>query len=375
MGSKPLGGVWRTPSGVILALGLTIGWSMIPARAAGGWWVRAPSSTPPISAVASDQGAVTLAISKGQPGWYSPTSGEFTSIISPLQPAASLGIAVAVAAAGQRGVVAYQHGLIAEVSRGGLSRRVGVVQGVPRAVAVTAGQGVAVVTSQGLFTGLPGARLTLVAAGDGQALIAPPAGGLPWLALLSGWLWRRAAGQGWVRAAGSPNFGLETEAIAQLDSGVILVGQPGGLIWRREQGSWSRALQVLPYGGLGGVPGVTSLVAVGSSSAYLGTDGFGTLLTPDGGYTWYRAPPSQAAITGLATVGPVFVRQAHGFVVGLSSGAVFLHRLQAFPEPPSYTPTVNAAELGGTAAVTLGAALLVTLLLWLLVLRERRLSV
>jgi hypothetical protein len=163
--------------------------------------------------------------------------------------------------------------------------------------------------------------------------------------------------------------------VAELSSGVILVGQPGGLIWRGAGGIWSRAFQILPYGGLGGVPAVTALVSDGSTSAYVATDGFGTLLTPDGGFSWYRAPPSDGAILALATVGPVFSSRAHGFVVALSPGRVFLHRLQLLPEPPSYTPTSETAELVGTAAVTLASVLLVVLLLWLLTRRQHRLSV
>jgi hypothetical protein len=120
---------------------------------------------------------------------------------------------------------------------------------------------------------------------------------------------------------------------------------------------------------------VTTLAADGATSAYVGTDGFGTLLTPDGGYTWYRAPPPVGSISLLATVGPVFSVKAHGYVVVLSAGRVLLHRLQSLPEPPTYSPTGETAELAGTAAVTLASVLLITLSLWYLVRRLRHLSV
>jgi hypothetical protein len=163
--------------------------------------------------------------------------------------------------------------------------------------------------------------------------------------------------------------------LAQLSSGVLLVGQTGGLIWRGQGESWSRAFQILPYGGLGGVPTVTSLVADGATSAYVGTAGFGTLLTPDGGYSWYRAAPASGVISALATVGPVFSAKAHGFVVALTPGQIYLHRLQLLPEPLAYTPTAESAELVGTAAVTLATVFLIVLFLWLLSRRQRRRSV
>lgn len=361
----------------MLAMGLTIAWSVIPARAAGSWWVSAPIGSPKFSAVASDQGSATLAISKGTPGWYSPTSGRFTLLRAPFGPGSRLNPAVAVAAVGRQGVVAYREGQLVEVSEGGTLRLLPSVRGVPRAVAV-AGRDpeiVAVATSRGLFTGWLGRPYTRAASGASRAVIAPPTLGRAWLALVNGRLWERPPGRGWAMDSASPNFGLQTSAVAELSSGVILVGQPGGLIWRAYRGRWSRAFQILPYGGLRSVPPVTSLAADSATSAYVGTDGFGTLLTPDGGYSWYRVPPPDSAITSLATLGPVFSAKAHGFVVALASGRVFLHHLQPLPEPPTYTPTAESAELVGTAAVTLAAVLLVVLLLWLLTRRQRRLSV
>ena len=85
--------------------------------------------------------------------------------------------------------------------------------------------------------------------------------------------------------------------------------------------------------------------------------------------------PPVAAISLLATVGPVFSAKAHGYVVAVSDDRVFLHQLQALPEPPTYSPTGETEELVGTAAVTLASALLITLLLWFLDRRQRHLSV
>ena len=360
----------------MLAVGLMLTLTAIPVAAAAGWWVPAPIGSRSISAVASNQGSATLAISKGVPGWYRPTSGSFSPLAVPGAVSAP-GPAAAVAARDGVGVAAYRSGLLLQVSQGGGSRRLPSVPGVPRALALVGGdpQLLAVATSRGLFSGRLGSRLALVAAGEGRAVIPPPHAGRAWLALVDGRLWDRSAGGGWARAPGSPRFDRQTQAVAELSTGVILVGEPGGLIWRGDRGRWDRALQLLPYGGLGGVPQVTALVADGATSAYLGTEGFGTLLTTDAGYTWYRAAPSDRSISSLATVGPVFAAHAHGFVVAISAGGVFLHRLQALPAPPIYGPTSQTMELVGTAVVTLLAALLVTLLLWYLTRRERRLSV
>lgn len=367
----------RIVAGAVVALGLILGRSVIPVLAAGSWWVTAPPSSPPISAVASDAASITLAISRGIAGWYSPASGSFTPTRSASGTVSGVGPVVAVGADGNLGVVAHRLGQLVQVSKGGRSHPLPGVSGVPRSVAL-AGVGdryLAVATARGLFSGRLGSRLNLVASGSGTAVIAPPTTGLPWLALVGGRLWERHFGRGWAPVTGAPNFGQQTRALAELASGVVLVGEAGGLIWRGEGASWSRALQILPYGGLGGVPTVTSLVADGSTSAYVGTAGFGTMLTPDGGYTWYRAAPPSGVVSGLATVGPVFSTKAHGYVVALTPAQIYLHRLQPLPEPLTYPPSAETAELVGTAAVTLATAFLVVLFLWLPSRRHRRRSV
>ncbi|MGC2192386.1 MAG: hypothetical protein WA751_08640 [Candidatus Dormiibacterota bacterium] len=369
--------VCRVATATILALGLSLAGAAVTVLAAGSWWVSAPNPSREISSLASNQGLTTLAISKGIAGWYSPRSGSFTPIKSPSGAATEPGPALAVAASGSLGVIAYGDGRLAEVLDGEAPLHLPSVNGEVRDVALSGHDPsiVAVVTSLGLFSGPLGSRLKTVASGDGRAVIAPPKSGRAWIALVGGRLWESRGGRDWAPSPGAPNFGLETGAMAELSSGVVLVGQPGGLIWRGAGGIWSRAFQIVPFGGLGGVPTVTALVSDGSTSAYVATDGFGTLLTPDGGFTWYRAPPGDGATVALATVGPVFSSRAHGFVVALSSGRVFLHRLQLLPEPPSYAPTSETAELVGTAAVTLASVLLVVLLLWLVSRRQRRLSV
>jgi len=344
--------------------------------AAGSWWVRAPATAAAITAVASDQGSSTLAISGGVAGWYSPGSGRFTEVPS-TRPAASSGPLVALAASGSLGVVAFGSGLLLEVRQNGATRQLPAVAGVPRALAVLTGDPalLVVASSRGLYSGRLGFPLRPVVRGDGTAVTAPPRPGLDWLALVDGRLWTLAPGKSWVRGAGAPQMDPKTRALTELADGSELVAEPGGLVWLGAQGRWQPDFQVLPYGGLGGVPPITALAADGAASAYLATDGFGTMLTPDGGYSWYRAAPADPAISALATVGPVFAARPHGWVVALTAVGPFLHRLQALPAPPTYSPTSQTAELAGTAAVTLSSALLVTLLLWERARRRRARSV
>ncbi|MGC2206386.1 MAG: hypothetical protein WA724_00835 [Candidatus Dormiibacterota bacterium] len=364
-------------AGTLVVVGLTLTALLLPAEAAGSWWVRSPSSAGSISAMATNQGSTTLAISEGVPGWYRPSTGRFAEIPG-LGTGHPPGLAVAVAAEDGRGVVAFSRGALIEVTEaGGTWHLVPSVPGVPRAVAVFGGQQLmlALATSRGLYSGRVGDRLSLVTPGAARLVLAPTRPGLAWQALVAGKLWTRPAGRAWAPAPGAPLFDGKTRVMAELSDGSILVAEPGGLVWRGAGRRWFRAFQLLPYGGLGGVPQPSSLAADGEGAAYLATEGFGTLLTTDGGYSWYRAAPPEAAISSLATVGPVFGSKARGYVVATSPAGLFLHRLQLLPEPPVYSPSGQTAELLGTAAVTLIAALLTLLALWYLSRRNRSLSV
>src|ERR1035441_68489 len=134
----------------MLAVGLMLTLTAIPVAAAAGWWVPAPIGSRSLCAVASNQGSATLAISKGVPGWYRPTSGSFSPLAVP----------GAVSAPGPAAAVAARDG----VGGGGGSRLLPSVPGVPRALALVGGdpQLLAVATSRGLFSGRLGSRLALV---------------------------------------------------------------------------------------------------------------------------------------------------------------------------------------------------------------------
>ncbi|MGP8248383.1 MAG: hypothetical protein ACLQNU_00330 [Candidatus Dormibacteria bacterium] len=361
-------GVRLLGAGAIAVVGLVTTAALAPAVASGSWWVQSPSSSGSLAAVATNQGLTTLAISRSVPGWYRPSTGRFTKIRG-LGMGYPKGRAVAVAADHGLGVVAFSSGALVEVAHGGRSgHRIPSAPGIPRSLAVVGDQPalLAVATSRGLFSGVVGGQLSLAATGSAQLVLAPSRPGLDWLALVGGELWTRPAAGSWATARGAPRFDPLTHVMAELSGGQILVVEPGGLVWRGAGRNWTPAFQLLPYGGLGGVPEPTSLAADGAGSAYLATDGYGTLLTPDGGYSWYRAAPPEGAITSLATVGPVFGARAHGYVVATSAAGLFLHRLQQLPQPPVYSPSGQAAELLGTASVTLISALLTLLGLWYL---------
>ncbi|MGH7667036.1 MAG: hypothetical protein ACREN1_06985 [Candidatus Dormibacteria bacterium] len=365
----------RGGAAVVLAVGLGAMLLGLPALAAGGWWAGAPGSSPRLSLVASNQGSVTLAVSRGAPGWYRPGTGQFIPLM--LSQSRSGAEAVAVAATGRLGVVAFAGGRLLETVRGGSTRWLPSLLGEPRDLALGPGANprLAAATSAGVFSGRLGSRLAKVAPGTGRAVLAPPRRGLPWLALARGRLLASSDAARWTPAAGSPRFAAATAELAELGSGVILLAEPSGLLWRGYRGRWAPAFQLLPEGGLGGVPRVTALVADGVDSAYLGTAGFGTLLTPDGGYTWYRAAPPDAEVTALAALGRVFAEHPHGLVIAVTPQRIYLHRLQALPAPPVYTPAGATAELAGTAAVAGAAALVVVSLLWYLERRRRHLFV
>ncbi|MGH7610572.1 MAG: hypothetical protein ACREN4_00985 [Candidatus Dormibacteria bacterium] len=344
----------------------------VPALAAAPWWQATPP--PHLIALSSDPGGQALAIAGGQVGWYRPSSGRFTPLAlgdrgrgRPVLVASRLGV----------GAVAYQGGRVEVLVPGRAPRLWGSVPGSLGAIALGPGARpmLAVASSRGLFWARLGQRPRRAGPGAATAVVAPSRAGQPWVALVRGRVLERRAG-GWSRVRGAPRLPAATRALAELGSGVVLVCQPSGLVWRGSGRDWTAAFQILPQGGLEGVPQVTALVGDGPSAAYLATRGFGTLLTPDGGYTWYRASPPSSSVLGLAAVGPVFsTRHPAGYVLALSAGQTFRHRLQALPAPPPYQGGQLELQLALTAAVTAGCGLVVMALLAWGFRRRRRLSV
>lgn len=160
-------------------------------------------------------------------------------------------------------------------------------------------------------------------------------------------------------------------AVPALLPGVVVAAGDDGHIWRRApDGSWATALVLLPAGGLAGTPRVTALAAFSApltGAVYLGTDGYGVLLSSDGGDDWIRAGPGlPPRVLGLAT------DDGRRTLYAATADGLWAHRLMPLPAPPVYRDRALALRLLGTALVSLGAAALGALALVRLVPGRRR---
>jgi hypothetical protein len=161
---------------------------------------------------------------------------------------------------------------------------------------------------------------------------------------------------------GSPALGTGAHLIAAPAAlpGVVLAVSVSGQVWRRTAGgSWSLSLVLLPNTLVTGTPAVTAITAFSSKPVsdvvYLGTDGYGTLLTTDGGDDWVRADPGLPdGVLSLAadTSGPVPAVWAG------TTGGLYVHRLQSLPAIPAY----SGGSLTGKWLITGAVCLVVTLL-------------
>jgi hypothetical protein len=336
------------------------------------WWFRAPALGRPISQIASDSGFRTLAISNGTAGWLDPSRGVF-------RPVSADGVVAYVAADGSSGLVLGSDGQLSETRDGGATFRVQQLSGSPRGLAIGFGKHpmVVAVTSSTLYLGHLGSQLSargpIFRKSGPLALAAPVSAGESFVVAVGDGMFFISPSAEVTFSSTAPHLGTHA-SLADLGGGVVLAGDRRGLVWSRYHGSWSATFQILPYGGLGGVPNLTAITADGASAAYLGTTGFGTLLTPDGGYSWYTAPlPGNAQdVVAMATLGPVFSAKATGLVVAATPAGLVLHHLQPLPAPPAYTGKQGSFEILATALVTSGSALLVLVLMWLPARRRRR---
>jgi hypothetical protein len=168
---------------------------------------------------------------------------------------------------------------------------------------------------------------------------------------------------------GSPDLGAGAHLLAvplavppgaALGSVVVAVSS-GGVVWRRApSGSWGVSLVLLPRTLVTGTPAVTSVAAFSASHqsgvVYLGTAGYGTLLSSDGGDDWTRASPGLPSdVTSLAA-DPA----GQGSVWAATQDGLYVHRLQPIPQIPSYSGGSLTAKwlitVAIAAAVTLAAA-------------------
>lgn len=169
-------------------------------------------------------------------------------------------------------------------------------------------------------------------------------------------------GSALVPDRGAPHLGAGADLIASPAAlpGVVVAVGTDGTVWRRGQdGDWKQALLLLPQSLFQGVPRITSLAAFTqplSDAIYLGTDGYGVLISTDGGDDWIRA--------GAGLPDAVFSLSAdsaqHALYAGTSDG-LWAHVLQQFPAPPAYRDAALVWRWLGIGAITLVAAALTLL--------------
>ncbi|HUY98319.1 MAG TPA: hypothetical protein VMW47_11995 [Verrucomicrobiae bacterium] len=321
----------------------------------GAWWAPGPRIV--AAAIASTSAPTTLVATARATYWVNPATGEMapTGLRSPAT-------AVAVTAGGT-GVAALRDGSVQIVAAGGTGPVLATLATPVRALAAagTPAAPLAIAaTSRGIWLLRPRRQPLRLVAGVATAVIAPVLPGLPWWALVNGRLYGSRDGTVWGAARHTAPLPPTSHILVELGDGTVLAAEPSGLVLASSARGLVPDLQILPSGGLAGVPEPTGLTAVGSTSAYLATRGFATLLTPDDGYDWYRAAPSElpSTIEAVASVGPVFAsRQPHGDVVAAGPARLYIHRLQSLPAPPVYIGGTATLELAGTAATTFAAIL------------------
>lgn len=137
--------------------------------------------------------------------------------------------------------------------------------------------------------------------------------------------------------------------------GVVVAVGSDNHVWRRDpSGRWATSFILLPAGGLSPPPQVTALAAFTtplSLAVYMGTDGYGVLLTQDGGNDWTRADPGLPEnVLGLATDEP-----ARSLYAATDQG-LLVHQLQTIPAPPVYHDSALLLRWLGIALVALLAS-------------------
>ena len=156
---------------------------------------------------------------------------------------------------------------------------------------------------------------------------------------------------------GSPFLGDAAHLIAApaaLPGVAVAVGSDNH-VWRRApSGGWATSFILLPAGGLAGIPRVTAVAAFAQPltvAVYMGTAGYGVLVSEDGGDDWIRADPGLPEnVLGLATDA-----SARALYAATDEG-LFVHHLQAFPRPPVYADSQLYLRWLGIALVALAAA-------------------
>ncbi len=171
----------------------------------------------------------------------------------------------------------------------------------------------------------------------GHVAFAPPSDGPTQWQIRNGTVLTAPAGRTPVPDPGSPFLGDDAYLIAApaAQPGVAVAVGTDNHVWRRTaSGRWATSFILLPAGGLSGIPRVTALAAFAqplSSAVYMGTAGYGVLLSQDGGEDWIRADPGLPEnVLDLAT------DSAHHALYAATDQGLYVHHLQALPRPPAY---------------------------------------
>jgi hypothetical protein len=227
-----------------------------------------------------------------------------------------------------------------------------------RVSSVVAGPGLMVVeTAFGRFASTDNGRSFHPLAADHAA--APPAtpGATRWT-IDHGTVMTAPPGRPAAPDPGAPYLGAAAHLIAApaaLGGAVVAVGSDNH-VWRRSpSGRWATSFILLPAGGLSAAPRVTSLAAFTaplSVAVYMGTDGYGVLLSDDGGDDWIRADAGLPEnVLGLSADA-----QARALYAATDQG-LFVHNLQSFPAPPVYHDASLYLRWLGIALVAILATL------------------
>jgi hypothetical protein len=165
-----------------------------------------------------------------------------------------------------------------------------------------------------------------------------------------------------LRDPDSPDLGAGADQIAAPAAlpGVVVAVATDGTVWRRGQdGDWKQALWLLPQSLIQGVPAVTSVTAFTqplSEAIYVGTNGYGVLISTDGGDDWIRAGPGLPdSVLALSADSA-----RHAVYAGTPDG-LWVHILQELPAPPAYQDAALVWRWLGIGAVTVVAAALTLL--------------
>ena len=220
---------------------------------------------------------------------------------------------------------------------------------------------------QGRVTALVGGA-AMVQTGSGfVAAAAPPpaapatvtAGSRTWSINAAGEVMVAEGGGAARRDPGGPELGPGAHLIAAplAVPGFVVAVSAGGTVWRRDpSGAWSVSLALLPATLITGTPAVTSIAGFNTVAAsgvvYIGTAGYGTLLTSDGGDDWVRADP------GLPDDVLSLAADASGTAPAIWAGTsqgLYVHRLQAEPTIPNY----SGGSLTGKWLITIALGLVV----------------